>query len=239
MQPVYVDIMTPDQQRVSTVCKFPTRGNRAPAESVINEWIGCFSAKLIGLQAPECFIVDASPHVQLHLVEKHGVNVSSQFGFASRVSQIDSIIYPSTLARMDPEDLTRLFCFDVLFINADRIPNNPNCGHAQKRLFTFDFGSALVSPGTSPNSFDKFFFGPALNDRVSAHLCREFVLSPELAESVINDIIDRLAASRWYASLRAGFLPQALPDHLSLVVRYIDYICKERNMICHQIVNTI
>jgi hypothetical protein len=160
MQPTYMDVVLPEGEKISAIVKFPTRENRAPAESVINEWLGCQAAHHAGLRVPPSYIVEASPHVMLHLVERHGITATSPFGFASKVCQIDSILYPTTLGAMEPEDLARLFCFDMLFINADRTPNNPNCGHAKRRLFAYDFGSALLAPGTSKRNFDRFFLGP-------------------------------------------------------------------------------
>lgn len=239
MQPVYAQIALADGSKVSAICKFPTRENRAPAESVINEWMGTRAASVAGVQVPTCHIVEASPHVMLHLVEQHGITVSSHFGFASEVCQIDSIIYPSTLDAMPLDDLTRLYCFDMLFINADRTPNNPNCGHSKRRLFAYDFGSSLISPGTSPSSFERFFFGPGMNDRANAHLCREHISSPEVGQTVMAEMMDRLHAGRWYAGLAAKFLPQELQDHLGLAVRYLDYLNEERDMLCRQIVCTI
>ncbi len=140
---------------------------------------------------------------------------------------------------MAPEDLARLYCFDLLFINADRTPSNPNCGHAKRRLFAYDFGSALVSPGTSPNSFEKFFFGPGMNDRAEAHLCRDHVTSPEVGDSVFSDMMDGLHSGRWYAGLGAGFLPKPLQDHLGLLLRFLEYTDKERDLLRRQIVSTI
>jgi hypothetical protein len=239
MQPIYLDILLADGTRVSAIGKFPTRENRAPIESVINEWMGDESALMAGVQAPRGYLVEASPHVKLHLIEKHGITIASDYGFASAVCQIDAIIYPSTLRAMAPEDLTRLFCFDMLFINADRTPNNPNCGHAKRRLFAYDFGSSLFSPGTAPNSFDRYFFGSALSDRASAHLCKEYIESPDLAEQVLSDMVDRLCKNRWYAEFNVKHLPKPLQDHHKLVVQYLDFIGKERNMVCGQIVSTI
>jgi len=239
MQPTYFEVALPDGTRVSTIGKFPTRENRAPVESVINEWMGCQAAHIAGIQVPPCYIIEASPDVRLHLVEKHGITVASPFGFASKVSDIDSIIYPSTLSAMPPEDLTRLFCFDMLFINADRTPNNPNCGHAKRRLFAYDFGSALLSPKSSATNFDRFFFGPGMNDRASAHLCKEFVDSPDLADSIMADLIEKVCRSRWYSTLSVKNLPQPLQDHMGLVVQYIDYLAKESNVVCRQIVSTV
>ena len=225
MQPTYVEVALPDGHRFSAICKFPTRENRAPAESVINEWIGCQAASIAGVQAPPCFIVEASPHVILHLVEKHGISVASPFGFASEVCQIDSIVYPTTLCAMTQEDLTRLFCFDMLFINADRTPNNPNCGQAMRRLFAYDFGSSLLSPKTPTNSFDRYFFGPGMADRASAHLCKEYIGSQELAQSVLCDMVDKVCKNRWFADLKPKHLPGGSAGSPGkLVVEYADYV---------------
>jgi hypothetical protein len=239
MQPTYFEIALADGSRVSVIGKFATRENRAPAESVINEWFGCQAALVAGVQAPPCYIVEASPHVMLHLVERHGITLASPFGFASKVCQIDAIVYPNTLGAMQPEDLARLFCFDMLFINADRTPNNPNCGHSKRRLFAYDFGSALVSPKTSSSNFDRFFFGSNLSDRASAHLCKDYVESPDLAEVVLSEMIDKVCASHWYSGLTLKYLPQPLQEHLNLVIQYVDYLAQERNMVCRQIVSTI
>ena len=189
MQPTYMQVALSDGTEFPAIAKFPTRENRAPAESVVNEWMGSQAAQVAGLQVPPSYIVEASPHVMLHLVERHGITASSRFGFASKVCPIDAIVYPSTLLAMAPEDLTRLYCFDMLFINADRTPNNPNCGQGHRRLFAFDFGSALLSPGASPSNFDRYFFGPGLSDRASGHLCRDYVGSAELANSVLSEMI--------------------------------------------------
>ena len=239
MQPTYMDVSLADGSRVSAICKFPTRENRAPSESVINEWFGCFSAHLAGIQVPPCYVVEASPPVMLHLIERHGVTAISPFGFASKVSQIDSIVFPHTLNSIDSTDLMRLFCFDMLFVNADRTQNNPNCGHSKHRLFAYDFGSSLVSPKTPPNHFDKFFFGSGLIDRASAHLCRDHVSSPALAETVLTEMIDKVCKNRWYSGISIKSVPQHLQDQFILVTQYLDYLTQERNMICRQIVSTV
>jgi hypothetical protein len=140
---------------------------------------------------------------------------------------------------MQEEDLMRLFCFDMLFINADRTPNNPNCGHSKRRLFAYDFGSALLSPKSSPSNFDRFFFGNGLTDRASAHLCKDHIGTPGIAERVLSEIIEKVFKSRWYADKGFNQLPQQLQDHLKLVVQYIDYVAQERNMVCSQIVSTV
>lgn len=239
MQPTYMDIVLSDGAKVTVVAKFPTRQNRAPAESVINEFIGCRAALIAGIQVPPCYIVEASPHVNLHLVERHSITIASPFGFASKVCPIDALLYPSTLCAMTPEELMRLYCFDMLFLNADRTPNNPNCGQGRGRLFAFDFGSALISPGTQVNAFDRFFFGSGLSDRASAHLCRDFVCSTDLAEGILDEMVDKVAESHWYASLGLKYLPQAMQDQLGLVERYLDYLAQERNTVCRQIVSTV
>jgi len=239
MQPTYMDVVLSDGSRLSTIGKFPTRENKAPSESVVNEWIGCRAALIAGVQAPPCYIVEASPHVMLHLVERHGITLASPFGFASKVCEIDAIVYPNTLCAMTPEDLTRLFCFDMLFINADRTPNNPNCGHAKRRLFAYDFGSSLLSPKASPGNFDRYFFGPGLSDRASAHLCKDYVVSCDMAEEILSEMIDKVCKNRWYANFDVKFLPQPLQEHLKLVGQYFDYLSSERNMVCRQIVSTI
>jgi len=238
MQPTYMDIALSDGSRFSAICKFPTRKNMAPVESVINEWVGSQAAQVAGVQVPDSYIVEVSPSVQLHLIERHGIAVASPFGFASRVCPIDAIVYPSTLCAMDPEDLMRLFCFDMLFINADRTPYNPNCGHNKRKLFAYDFGSALLSPKTSPKNFDRFFFGGGMSDRASAHLCKDYISSAELAGRVLSEI-EKVHKNRWYANIGLKHLPQQLQDHMGLVVEYIDYLAQERNMVCGQVVSTI
>jgi hypothetical protein len=239
MQPLYAEIALPDGARFTAICKFPTRDNRAPAESVINEWMGTQAAAVAGTQVPPCFIVEASPHVKLHLIEQHGVNISSPFGFASKVCPIDAIIYPRTLNAIDPLDIARLYCVDMLFVNADRTPNNPNCGHLRRKLFAYDFGSSLFSPGSSRRNFDRAFFGPDIYDRADAHLCKAHLGAVETGANVLNDVFDRLCMRKWYAGLNAKFLPQALQDHLGLVIQYIDFIAEERDMLYRQIVSTL
>ena len=239
MQPTYYDIALSDGHRFSAIGKFPTRANRAPAESIINEWMACQAAHFAGIQVPPCYIVEASPHVMLHLVERHGITAVSPYGFASRVCPIDAIVYPHTLQAMPLEDVTRLFCFDMLFVNADRTVNNPNCGHSKRRLFAYDFGSALIAPETPPGHFDRFFFGSGLYDRASAHLCRESVTSPKMAEAVLSEIIEKVCKTGWFSGLHLNYLPKPLQDHLKLVSQYLEFIAKERNMVCHQIVSTI
>jgi hypothetical protein len=239
MQPLYAEIALADGSRFNAICKFPTRDNRAPTESVINEWMGTEIARVSGTQVPPCYLVETTPHVQLHLVEHHGVSVSSTIGFASKVCPIDGIIYPGTLNAMEPEDLARLYCVDMLLINADRTPFNPNCGHSKRKLFAYDFGSALFSPGTTNKSFDRSFFGPGMADRAEAHLCRAHLTSEDTGASVLRDVIDRLCKDRWYGRLNAKFLPQALQNHLRLVVEYLDFIAQERDMLTRQIVSTL
>lgn len=239
MQPLYAEIVLPDNRRTTAICKFPTRDNRAPAESVINEWMGTEVARRAGTQVPPCYIVEASPHVQLHLVEHHGVAISTNIGFASEVCPIDAIIYPGTLNAMGQEDLARLYCVDMLLINADRTPFNPNCGHSKRRLFAYDFGSALFSPGTSEKSFDRWFFGPGMIDRAEAHLCRYHIASAQIGAKAFRDVIARLCSDRWYARLNARSLPQPLQNHLRLIVQYLDFIAQERDMLCQQIVSTL
>lgn len=239
MQPIYAEIELPGGVRTSTICKFPTRSNRAPIEQVINEWIVTVAGRLVGLQVPPCYIVEASPHVMLHLVERHGVTLACNFGFAAEVCPIDALIYPSSLDAMDPEDLTRLFCFDMLFLNADRTPNNPNCGQSNRRLFAYDFGSALVSPGTAPNSFERLFFGPNMADRAAAHLCRSHVGPSVMAQKVLQDLIAAVSKNRWYAGMNLKFLPVALQEQMRLAVQYFDYVVQERDLLCRQIVSTL
>ncbi len=239
MQPTYLDVALTDGERFSVIAKFPTRENRAPAEQVINEWMCSQAAQLAGIQVPPSYIAEASPHVMLHLVERHGITAASPFAFASKVCPIDAIVFPSTLIAMPPEDLMRLYCFDLLFINADRTQNNPNCGHSKRKLFAYDFGSALLSPKSSPGSFDRYFFGSGLADRASAHLCRDFVFSPELAENVLRDIIQKVCVNRWYLGLSLKYLPQPLQDHVGLIGQFLNYIAQERNTICRQIVSTL
>jgi hypothetical protein len=78
-----------------------------------------------------------------------------------------------------------------------------------------------------------------MDDRSSAHLCKEFVHSPSLVERVLSDLISRVHKNRWYADLKLKHLPQSLQDHLGLIVEYLDFLVEERSLISQQVVRTI
>ena len=237
--PIYTEIALDGGRYARAISKFPCIETRAPAQAAVTEWLGTCLAAEVGIQAPPCFLVSASDPVVAEMRRRHGMSVVCEYGFASQVCAISAILYPFTLQQMPPEDVARLYCYDMLFINADRTPENPNCGHGGGRLFAYDFGSSLLAPNTEERYFDRPFFGSNLSDRAEAHLCRDFVRSGELVGRTLDDMLNRIEACAWMRQIDTRRLPDRLGDHLGLLIRFLGYLVQDRQTIRRQIVSTI
>lgn len=236
--PVYATLRLDDGRSVKAICKFPAVETRAPAEAPITECVATVAAGLAGVRVAPCFLAEAPAPVRGHLRDQHRLNTLSDLGFGTQVAEIDPIVHPITLGAVRPEDLVRLFCFDMVFLNADRTPENPNCGRHGPNLFAYDFGSALVSPDTPPRNFDYYYFGSPLNDRAAAHLCRDHISSPRVVEATLADMIDRVCGHPWHRFSIAR-LPQEHQSHLQLLVQFFKFLGENRDMVFRQVVSTI
>lgn len=173
-----------DSRLVSSlaVCKFPTSSPPKPTVSGFVEFLATRMAAMFGVDAPDCWLIRPAPEDSLDL-EMLGIFAQDEFGFASEFQpdlatmstgfahQVCDFGSDVTEAGMS---LWEALVFDVLFLNSDRTPDNPNTGLLMDGSpFFFDFGAGLFTPDTSKRSLEAGLTTSRISERAREHLCFE------------------------------------------------------------------
>lgn len=106
------------------------------------ELFGNILARELGVQSPECALVNISPQVA-DVIRPHldppgftaGFGVGSEFMRAGMTTVIPGM----TLLPEELQQVARLYAFDLLVQNPDRRKNNPNCAFIGKDIYAYDF----------------------------------------------------------------------------------------------------
>ncbi len=236
--PIYGSVHI-DGRRERVLLKMALFKPKVPVEAVLNEWMATKLAEAASLQVAPGWLATISEEVAEHIETTFNVGLASRIAFATRDSEIDALLVPDGLDSVSPQDRVLLFGLDMLLLNSDRVPENPNCGKANGRLFAYDFGSALPSRGTHPRSFERCFYPPNLTDRAANHLCRSYVRDAEEMRHTLHQAHRLLtqASPELLASLE-----MALPEHAvhcALLRSYLGFLKSNEDATIAQIVNTI
>jgi hypothetical protein len=126
------------------VVKWKGAGEGALANAV--DWVSLHFARLTGIPVPTPHLITITsnlidktrdPDVNDLITRSLGVNLGVEFLEGST---------PFTLTHVDAIDQalkTRIFLFDVLFLNIDRTDHNPNMVFSEDTLYCIDFAAAM------------------------------------------------------------------------------------------------
>lgn len=180
------------------VAKYPLATPWRPAEVGLVEYVASKCAHVFGVEAPEPFLLKPDEDVVNELHRRFGLEVQRTYGFASQhlsgLRVLDDFLAPDAifnfrhlladeLASEAPNDhslevagwaissLVHLYCFDLLALNSDRLPENPNSAvKLGGGIVAFDFGACLFTHGSSVRSIESSMSRSQICQRVEIHL---------------------------------------------------------------------
>lgn len=106
------------------------------------EMFGNLLARELGVQSPECALVNISPQMADVLRPRlHPSGFTAGFGVGSEFMRagLATVTPDMTLLPEEQAQAARLYAFDLLVQNPDRRVGNPNCAFIGKDIFAFDF----------------------------------------------------------------------------------------------------
>jgi hypothetical protein len=122
------------------------------------ELFGGLLARELGIQSPQCALVNISPQMAQALrprLQPPGFRAGFGVGSEFMRGGLTTVIPEMTLMPEEHVQAARLYAFDLLVQNPDRRTDNPNCAYLGKDIFAFDFEMCfsflhLIFPQANP-----------------------------------------------------------------------------------------
>lgn len=127
-------------------CVVKWKGTGDGPLAIATDWICLHLARLAGIPVPTPHLIRITPDLATEgqdpeinelIVKSLGINLAVEF-------LEGAVPYkPDQLGLVDSDLKRRIYCFDVLLLNIDRIDFNPNIVFVEDRFVCLDFASAL------------------------------------------------------------------------------------------------
>ena len=151
------------------------------------ELFGNLLARELGVQSPECALVNISPQMANVLRPRlHPPGFTGGFGVGSEFMRagLTTVTPDMTLMPEEQDQAIRLYAFDLLVQNPDRHKDNPNCAFVGKDIYAFDFEMCF--------SFIHLLFGQRDAWEVSQHgIAANHVFHGALHKHVVNGTLHK------------------------------------------------
>lgn len=146
------------------------------------ELFGNLLARELGVQSPECALVNISLQMANALRPRlHPPGFTGGFGVGSEFMRagLTTVTPDMTLMPEEQGQAMRLYAFDLLVQNPDRRRDNPNCAFVGKDIYAFDFEMCF--------SFVHLLFGQRNAWEVSQHeIAANHVFHEALHKHIVN-----------------------------------------------------
>ena len=150
-KPCLLGCVTEGNEEIEVVTKLASNCDRKQ-DSLIVESIATMLASDLDLQVPEPFLVKIEDEFVQSIADPHIMGVFRQnlgFAFGSRLLTGGYSTWPNN--RQFPhammQSIAEIFAFDLMVLNPDRRPDNPNLLHKGDDLVIYDYELALIVDG--------------------------------------------------------------------------------------------
>jgi len=183
---------------VLAVAKYPLGVPWKPPEAGVVEYVASRCAQAFGVNTPAPFLLKPDDWAVDELHRRFGLEIQRTYGFASKhlngLRTLDDFLTPDgifNLRHLISEEfgwptvydhtrevvnwavsgMVRLLCFDLIALNSDRLPENPNAAvRLEGGIVAFDFGACFFTSGSSFRSIERSFSRSQIAERLEFHL---------------------------------------------------------------------
>ncbi len=220
--PFYGHALDAESQLHRVFAKVAGKRTKLRPQDLFLELLGTLVARELGLQASDPWICEIDPAIVRHLNEKHDMRLSSHYAFA--LATLDKLVpfrTPTDIGPVPDEVKSNLLALDLVLLNSDRVPKNPNVSWFGGELLIYDFGAGLIL-NLNDSEVSAEIHSEALQGFVGDHLFGSSVAGPALRQS-LEEVFAHLAPT--LGAVNLGQLPPDWQVPAKKLTDYLTHLC--------------
>lgn len=172
-------------ESIEVIAKLAGKRSNLRAPELVREFLGNALAQAVGLHVSPAYVVELPPDILADVEEKYAFGCEDGHAFGSLWAQEAVPYAPGTDHAYVPRATrARLLALDLVLLNGDRTPPNPNVLWDDGEFMVFDFEHALELPNLPhPERFARHL--EALVPILESHLMRPHVREADLERALV------------------------------------------------------